>query len=69
MEKPTVENQVDQLLREFDAWFQKKPNDPLIGSEKAILKTFCWFLIHEKERSPIPVVEEKEIPDGTQSSS
>ncbi len=54
-----VEKKVDALISEFDRWFQGKGNDPLVRSEIAAIKTFCWFLINVGERSTLPVVEDK----------
>jgi hypothetical protein len=53
----TPEQRVDVLLDEFDKWFQQRGNDPVVRSERAIMKTFCWFLMNVRERSTIPVVE------------
>jgi len=52
--KATDEETVDKLIGEFDSWFQAKGNDPIVHSERAIIKTFCYFLIHEKNRTKIP---------------
>jgi hypothetical protein len=56
----SVETRVDALISEFDHWFRNKGNDPLVRSEIAAIKTFCWFLINVRDRSTIPVVEDKE---------
>jgi hypothetical protein len=58
---PTDEETVDKLIGEFDAWFQARPggNDPIVRSERAIIKTFCYFLIHEKERTKVPHIEQQ----------
>ena len=53
-----TEAQVDDLIRKFDTWFQGRPNDPLINSERAIVKTFCWWL--EREHGVNLVPQEKE---------
>lgn len=55
----TPEERVDTLITEFDTWFQARENDPLVRSEKAAIKTFCWFLMNVHERSTLPVVEDK----------
>lgn len=52
------EEVVDKLIGEFDAWFQAKGNDPIVKSERAIIKTFSWFLMHEKARTKIPHIEQ-----------
>ena len=46
MRTPLEEN-VDVLISQFDDWFQQTPNEPLTPAEKAIVKTFCWFLLEE----------------------
>lgn len=53
----TVEQTVDELIKEFDSWFQARNNAPIVRPERAIIKTFCYFLIHEKNRKKIPGVE------------
>ena len=65
--KPT-EQRVNTLLKEFDEWFQSRGNEPLVGAEFAIVKTFAWFLIHIQERSKMPVLEEKVEGDAQDSS-
>ncbi len=37
------EKTVDEEIAAFDAWFQSKGNDPLVKSERAILKTYFWY--------------------------
>jgi hypothetical protein len=54
------EETIDKLIGEFDSWFQQRGNDPIVRSETAIIKTFCWYLMHEKNRTAIPGVEKKE---------
>jgi hypothetical protein len=54
---PTDEETVDKVIGEFDAWFQAKGNDPIVRSERAIVKTFCWYLMHERTRTKIPHIE------------
>ena len=62
-----TEQRVNTLLKEFDKWFQGRGNEPLVGAEVAIVKTFAWFLIHIQERSKMPVLEEK-VDDDAQNS-
>ena len=50
----TFEEQVDQLLGEFDQWFQAQQNEPLVHTERAILKTAFWYLKNVREINPIP---------------
>ena len=66
----TTEDRVDALIHEFDMWFQKEgKNDPLVGSERAAIKTFTWFLINVKNRSAIPVVEDGAKKEEAEASS
>lgn len=51
------EERVNTLIGEFDSWFRAKGNDPIVRSEFAIIKTFCYFLAHEKNRTKIPGIE------------
>jgi hypothetical protein len=44
----TEEEQADAAIADFDTWFRARGNDPLVGSERAILKTFLWYLEHGK---------------------
>lgn len=38
---------VDADIEKFDKYFQEElKNDPLIPSEKAMLKTYLWFKLH-----------------------
>lgn len=62
-----IEQRVNTLLKEFDEWFQSKGNEPLVGAEVAIVKTFSWFLINIQERSKMPVLEEKVEGDAQDS--
>ena len=62
-----TEQRVNTLLKEFDKWFQSRGNEPLVGAEVAIVKTFAWFLIHIQERSKMPVLEEKVEGDAQDS--
>jgi len=61
-----LEQRVDQLLSEFDSWFQSKGNEPMSRPERAITKTFCWFLVNVRDRSTIPELQasDKEKKDG-----
>jgi hypothetical protein len=69
----TTEQRVNAILKEFDEWFQTTPvsdgkgNEPLVGAEIAIVKTFCWFLINVQERSKMPRLEEKVEGDAQDS--
>lgn len=40
-----LEKLVEEDLRMFEAWFRAKGNDPLVRSERAILKTYLWFKV------------------------
>jgi hypothetical protein len=42
------EEKVNTLINEFDEWFQTKGNDPIVRSERAILKTFFWWVFQVK---------------------
>ena len=52
---PTEEKVVDERIAKFNEWFQAqgadsgKGNDPLVGSEKAIIKTFLWWEAHAEK--------------------
>jgi hypothetical protein len=37
------EKTVDEEIAAFDAWFQSRGNQPLVKSERAILKTYFWY--------------------------
>ncbi len=43
VENGPVEVAVDKSIADFDKWFQSLGNDPLVSSERAILKTFLFF--------------------------
>lgn len=60
----STEDHVDTLLKEFDAWFQQRGNQPMVRSERAILKTFCWFLINDRKMSLATATGEEKA-DGT----
>ena len=52
------EQQVDALLGQFDLYFQTElKNEPVIPSERAILKTFCWYLLRVQKLDNILVVQ------------
>lgn len=46
-DRSELEKESDRELAEFDAWFQSKGNSPLVRSEKAIVKTFLYYLAHK----------------------
>ena len=54
-----LENKVDSLITDFDAWFQQRGNEGIVRSERAILKTFCWYLTQESERALVHGMEVK----------
>jgi hypothetical protein len=37
------EEKADAIIGEFDAWFQTLPNEPLVKSEKAVLKAMLYW--------------------------
>lgn len=40
---------MDVEIKAFEEWFRTKGNDPLVGAERAILKTFlAWKLRYEE---------------------
>lgn len=42
-----LEAEVDEDIRQFEAWFCREgKNDPLIGPERAIIKTYLWMKLH-----------------------
>ena len=55
-----AEEQADTLIEEFNAWFQSLPNDPLLPPERAILKTFIYFLGSQKNKTAVPIIEKEE---------
>jgi hypothetical protein len=59
-ENAPVEQAVDTSITEFDKWFQSLGNDPLVGSERAILKTWLFFALR---------VVPKETPSTVSSST
>jgi len=49
----TLEVEVDETLRQFEAWFvQRVENAPLTGPERAIIKTFLYYQLVAKKQSP-----------------
>lgn len=69
-----VERKVDELVAAFDKWFQSygpQGNEPLVNSERAIIKTFCYYLIQTNPdvRPKLPVLEEKVNEDAQHSDS
>ena len=49
-DRAELEAAVDADIAAFDAYFQKKlNNDPLLASEKAMLKTYLWFKTHTEK--------------------
>jgi len=40
-----LEEEVDGELRLFEEWFKAQGNDPLVRSEKAILKTYFFWKV------------------------
>lgn len=61
---PDLEQEVDGLISGFDTWFQSLGggNDPLNRPERAVVKTFFWYLL--KKRGAELTFEERE--DGTE---
>lgn len=49
----TLEQVVDADINAFDAFFQNalKNDVPLVGSERAILKTYLWWKTHEQSET------------------
>lgn len=47
-----LEQHVDALISDFNDWFQKQGNDPMVRSEVAITKTFLWYLVNERKLDP-----------------
>lgn len=43
--KTKLEEEADETIRGFDEWFQSGKNAPLTQPEKAIAKTFYWYLV------------------------
>lgn len=43
---------VDDDIRAFEAWFrEEKGQEPLAGSEKAIIKTYLWWKLFGGKKS------------------
>jgi len=50
-----LEAAVDADIAAFDAWFQRRGNEPLVRSEVAILKTWLFWKTHPDDSSvPTP---------------
>jgi len=49
-QKAAIEAEVDADIAAFDAWFQSLPNDPLVRSEKAAIKTYLFYKLRGKVR-------------------
>jgi hypothetical protein len=45
----TLEQVVDQEIEIFEAWFRELGNEPIVRSERAILKTYLWWKTHPGE--------------------
>lgn len=55
-----LKREVEDAIQEFDAWFQGLPNEPLSMPEKAIIDTFCYWLVKiraKKEGDTVPPSE------------
>ena len=69
-----VEQRVDALVAAFDKWFQSyspQGNEPLVRPERAIIKTFCYYLtqVNPDARPKLPVLEEKVEEDAQHRDS
>ena len=69
-----VEQRVDALVAAFDKWFQSyspQGNEPLVRPERAIIKTFCYYLtqVNPDARPKLPVLEEKVEEDAQHPSA
>lgn len=65
-----LEAQVDKLIADFDDWFQKETgNEPMVRSERAIIKTMLWWLVHKCGVTTLPgvVVPVKESTNGEEA--
>lgn len=64
IEAGKLEQAVDEDIRRFEEWFcGDGRNDPLVGSERAIIKTYLWMKLHGAKK------EEAEASSSTVSSS
>jgi hypothetical protein len=43
-----LEREADRDIAAFEAWFTARPNQPLSPFEIAILKTYVWWVHHER---------------------
>ncbi len=48
-DRQEIEKEVDEAVARFDQWFRDRGNDPIIRSEKAIIKTFMYFMLFERK--------------------
>lgn len=48
----SFEKEVGQDLDAFSVWLEKKLGQPLVNTERAILKTYLWYKVKEKDASP-----------------
>ncbi|WP_394831799.1 hypothetical protein LVJ94_35315 [Pendulispora rubella] len=50
------EADVDAEIKRFDQWFQTRlGNTPLTGSERAVVKTYIWFMHHGPKPAPCTI--------------
>jgi hypothetical protein len=52
------EKEVDADLNEFSEWVHKRLGQPVVNSERSILKTYLWYKVKERnapavETSPV----------------
>jgi hypothetical protein len=68
-----LEQQVERLIEDFEQWFTRPVaevrNEPIVRSEKAILKTFLWWVINLRDGVSLPgvVIPTKEKANGESS--
>lgn len=46
-ERKAVETEVDDSIADFDRWFVSKGNMPMIHGERAIIKTYLYYMLFE----------------------
>jgi hypothetical protein len=57
-----LEQQVEKLIAEFEEWFTSPRdgtdirNEPIVRSEKAIMKTLIWWLLNIRGGTTLPGV-------------
>ena len=69
MSKTLLEEGVEQQIQLFDDYFQSiADNDPLSPSERAIIKTFCWYLFYAAKEIAIPGMVIQHEDPGTESA-